>query len=331
MCHTASPFPAAAPKDDDELVRPAVDGTLRVLQACAAPGAVVRRVVLTSSIASVSSGYEKKKKAGRAAKDAAKEGAGSRHVNNNGLGHTGAPEAPWTEDDWSDAGSPSCGAYPKSKTLAERAAWAFVDRAAKARALALRDGTAHGGNTFELATINPGFIMGPPLAARGCTSARLPSALLGRKYPACPQLGFALVDVRTTARAHVRALSAPGAAGERFVLVAESLWMRGVAAHLAREFNPMGWRVPTGGLPYWVLWLASWTDKTVANLLSEVGKLPHYDNAKAARVLGVRHRPMRQTLVDMAHAMVALGMVERKAGYEAPAEDALSSSGGSVD
>lgn len=92
VLHVASPFPADRPKSDDELVRPAVDGTLRVLRAAA--GAGVRRVVLTSSIASVVSGHP------------------DRVVR--------------TETDWSDVDrSP---AYAKSKTLAERAAWDFARR-----------------------------------------------------------------------------------------------------------------------------------------------------------------------------------------------------------
>ncbi|GAB2559955.1 aldehyde reductase [Nocardia heshunensis] len=89
VVHTASPFPAAEPKHEDELIRPAVDGTLRVLRAAAASG--VERVVVTSSIAAVEVGNE---------------------------GHL------LTEADWSDLAR--CDAYQKSKTLAERAAWDFV-------------------------------------------------------------------------------------------------------------------------------------------------------------------------------------------------------------
>ena len=50
--HVASPFPPEDPADDDELIRPAVGGTLRVLRASAESGSV-KRVVLTSSVAAV--------------------------------------------------------------------------------------------------------------------------------------------------------------------------------------------------------------------------------------------------------------------------------------
>src|SRR4051794_16584243 len=45
--HVASPFPSHAPQDENAVIRPAVDGTLRVLRAAA--GGTVRRVVMTSS------------------------------------------------------------------------------------------------------------------------------------------------------------------------------------------------------------------------------------------------------------------------------------------
>ena len=88
VLHVASPFPPTPPKDENELIKPAVDGAKRVLTASAAAGSV-RRVVFTSSIAAVSSGR--------------------------------TDERTCTEADWSDLGRSH--AYEKSKTLAERAAW----------------------------------------------------------------------------------------------------------------------------------------------------------------------------------------------------------------
>ena len=91
VIHTASPFPLAQPKDEDALIRPAVDGTLRVLRAAHAAG--VHRVILTSSIEAIMHGV---------ASD------------------------PLTEADWSDPTAPTASAYTRSKVLAERAAWDFV-------------------------------------------------------------------------------------------------------------------------------------------------------------------------------------------------------------
>ncbi|MGK8522488.1 SDR family oxidoreductase [Nocardia asteroides] len=91
VLHVASPFPTTPPDDERELIDTAVEGTLRVLRACAAAG-TVRRVVLTSSIAAIASGHTD---------DAVRT------------------EADWTVIERSPA-------YQKSKTLAERAAWDFV-------------------------------------------------------------------------------------------------------------------------------------------------------------------------------------------------------------
>jgi len=94
VIHTASPFPLVLPKDDYELIRPAVDGALRALRA--AQGAAVPRVVMTSSAVSVITGVSP------------------------------SVGGAFTEADWSDPTSPVATAYAKSKTLAERAAWDFV-------------------------------------------------------------------------------------------------------------------------------------------------------------------------------------------------------------
>jgi dihydroflavonol-4-reductase len=95
LVHTASPFPLSPPRDENELIRPAVDGTLRALRAAHAAG--VRRVVMTSSVVAI----EANAKIGRET---------------------------LTESDWSDVAHPRSTPYYKSKTLAERAAWDFVAR-----------------------------------------------------------------------------------------------------------------------------------------------------------------------------------------------------------
>lgn len=102
--HVASPFPQSQPADEQELIRPAVDGTLRVLRAARDAG--VKRIVLTSSFAAI--GY----------------GHGQRHSD-------------YTEADWTDVNGPAVQPYMKSKTLAERAAWDFVAAEGKGMELAV--------------------------------------------------------------------------------------------------------------------------------------------------------------------------------------------------
>ena len=93
--HVASPLPISIPRDEYDLIAPAVEGTLNVLKACAQSG-TVNRLVLTSSLAAVSGGLY------------------------GTVGHT------YTEEDWSE--EVNLPAYEKSKLRAEKAAWEFIDR-----------------------------------------------------------------------------------------------------------------------------------------------------------------------------------------------------------
>lgn len=92
VLHIASPLPSTEPDDEDELIIPAREGTLRVLRAARDAG--VKRVVMTSSFSAIGSGHQDQ-------------------------------EADFTEEDWTEI-SDDLGGYAKSKTLAERAAWSFM-------------------------------------------------------------------------------------------------------------------------------------------------------------------------------------------------------------
>ncbi len=100
VLHVASPIPSHSPKNDDDLIRPARDGALRVLKAARDAG--VGRVVMTSSTAAVAYGR-------------------------------GGRSQPFTEVDWSDPGDRTdSSAYERSKMIAERAAWDWHSREAGA-------------------------------------------------------------------------------------------------------------------------------------------------------------------------------------------------------
>lgn len=95
--HVASPLPVRMPRSPEPLVRPAVDGTRRVLAAAARAG--VERVVLTSSSAAVAYGHRPQR---------------------------GTLESPFTEADWTFLDGSDVNAYVASKALAEREAWRFA-------------------------------------------------------------------------------------------------------------------------------------------------------------------------------------------------------------
>jgi dihydroflavonol-4-reductase len=118
VLHVASPVPTVDPKSDEELVRPARDGPLRGIRAARHAG--VKRVFMTSSISAVIYGR-------------------------------GVREKPFTEEDWTDeTNRDDSSPYDRSKTIADRAAWAWV--------------AAEGGQ-LELVAVNPSLVLGPVLGS----------------------------------------------------------------------------------------------------------------------------------------------------------------------
>jgi dihydroflavonol-4-reductase len=254
--HVASPFPSRMPDTDDELVRPAVDGTLRMLRA--AQHAKVERVVLTSSCAAISSGHA-------------------------------ARAQPFSEQDWSDVERSD--RYSRSKTLAERAAWKWhTEQAADARP--------------ALGAINPPFILGPLIDARESSSLGWVTKLLTREMPLIPNLEVQLVDVRDVAAAHVAALTAPEAAGERFCVAGTSLPLSAIARILKEPMRARGRRIPQLRMPDVMFKLVARFDPQVRAVVHLLGHTIRYDSARAQRVLGFTPRPVETTVVETAHSLL---------------------------
>lgn len=170
--HVASPIPPAQPEDPDELIVPAREGTLRVIRAAHEAGA--RRVVLTSSFAAV--GYSPK------------------------------PVRDYSEADWTDPDTPGLPPYPRSKSIAERAAWDYIEQ--------------HSGD-IELVVLNPTFIIGPTLVTTLRSSLVAIKAIAEGTMPALPHQRFGVADVRDVADAHLKAAVTPEAANKRYLLLAD--------------------------------------------------------------------------------------------------------------
>lgn len=262
VLHVASPFPAQEPEHEDDLIIPAREGTLRVLRAAAAGG--VKRLVLTSSMAAVLEGH--------------------------GQGQHVFDESVWSNLDG------KIGAYSKSKTLAERAAWDFVK-------------SLPGPQPLELAVINPSFVLGPSLGADLRTSGELVSRLLRSEIPGVPHIRWFIVDVRDVAAAHVVAMTTPEAAGQRFCCAGQTCWTRDIALILERHFAGRGYRVPTREIPDFVVRLVAVFDKTVRLTVDALGKDDAISTERIRRVLHWQPHSLEDTVVDMAESMIAQGIV----------------------
>ena len=263
VLHVASPIPPGVPKHEDELIIPARDGALRVLKAARDAG--VKRVVLTSSMAAIAYGHKPRRE-------------------------------PYTEKDWSDLNGRHMGAYPKSKTIAERAAWDFV---------------AKEGGGLELSAVNPVFVQGPVLGADYSPSIMVIQRLMDGAMPGCPKLYFAIVDVRDVADLHIRAMTDPAAKGERFIASAgDTVSMLDMAKVLRARIGTAARRVPTREIPNWVVRLVAMSDTALKAVTPELGQIKSVSNEKAKRVLGWQPRSNEEAIVSAAQSLIRLGLLK---------------------
>lgn len=265
VLHVASPFPLGAPKDEDDLIRPAREGALRVLRAARDTG--VRRVVLTSSFAAV------------------------------GYGH--APqEEPFDETSWTNVDGPAVTSYTKSKTLAERAAWDFIE--------------SEGGD-LQLSVVNPVGVLGPVLGPDYATSVRFVKMLLDGSIPGCPHISFGVVDVRDVADLHLRAMTDPAAAGHRFIASAGgAISLLEVARTLRAALGDRASKVPTRQLPDWIVRLGAVVSPSLRQLAPQLGRVRDAPSDKAQQVLGWKPRSREEAIVDSGESLIRLGLLKRR-------------------
>jgi dihydroflavonol-4-reductase len=260
VLHGASPTPSGAQVREEDWVRPAVDGNLRVLRAARAAG--VRRVVLTSAFGAIGAGHDTR-------------------------------DRPFDETDWTDLGG-DVWPYQKSKTLAERAAWDFIARE---------------GGKLELSAVNPVTVLGPALGADTSHSIQLVKRLMDGQ-PGCPKINTGVVDVRDVADLHLRAMTSPAAAGERFLATAgESLWMVDIAQVLRRRLGEAAHKVPTRVLPNWLVRLLVLANPAMKGIVPLLGVNLNASGEKARRVLGWAPRSSEEAIVAAAESLIRLGLL----------------------
>lgn len=261
LMHTASPFPLAEPQKEDDLIRPAVDGTLRALGAAKEAG--VRRVILTSSVAAVAYGKPGPDNGER-----------------------------YTDSDWSDTDSP-IGAYSKSKTLAERAAWDFV----------------RGAPEIALTVINPAMVIGPALDRRIGSSLEVMQRIMNRDDPMAAPLQLGVVDVRDLAAMHVAAIDKPESAGRRFIGATGSYWMLDLARSFARAFPER--RFAKRNAPYPLLRLLALFDKTLRSVMPMLYKEIPLDATPATNILGIEFRKLDESIRDTGQFLIDNGLLKK--------------------
>ncbi|RKU01298.1 epimerase [Burkholderia sp. Nafp2/4-1b] len=254
VLHVASPLGLGA-TTPEQMIETARGGSLRVLAAAVRGG--VERVVMTSAAnASSPDSYEE--------------------------------EGVTDETLWTDPDAPGLVPYRRSKTLAEKAAWDFMQDK---------------GGATTLTTILPGAVFGPVLSAENLNSVQVIGRMLRGEIAGIPRIGFEIVDVRDLADIHLRAMVAPAAAGERFLATGEFMWMSEIAETL-RTSCPRADKVPTVELSDQQVRQLAETRPELREIAVALGRKNRHSIEKARRVLGWIPRSARETVADCGRSLI---------------------------
>jgi nucleoside-diphosphate-sugar epimerase len=262
VLHVASPIPPSMPKHPDDLIVPAREGTLNVMRA--ASRSAVERVVQTSSSTAILYGSDDP----------------NAHL--------------FTETDWTNPNHKDNVPYTRSKTIAEKAAWAELPKLQR---------------PLEWVALNPGLVLGPVLDKDASASVQIVAKLLRGEIPGLPRIGYAVVDVRDLADLEVRAMTAPRAAGQCYIGSGPFISMSDIAHILKHRLGEKAKKVPTRKLPDWLVRFVGLFDSEVRGQLFELGKVRQPSSAKAVKELGWSSRPVEDTIIDTATSLEAVGAV----------------------
>ncbi len=194
------------------------------------------------------------------------------------------PSKKFNEEDWNRIADLQYEPYAFSKTIAEKTAWALM----------------HEQKQWDLVSLNPAFIFGPPVGNRadGASVATLQRALSGEMRIGAPDLAFGIVDVRDVAQAHILAAFNPEASG-RYLLSKQSMSFLELANEIDAAF-PGKYKLPNKVLPKWlVVLLAPVLRLSKRYLRNNLGYRPEFDNTRSTSLLGLSYRPVRETIGDM--------------------------------
>jgi nucleoside-diphosphate-sugar epimerase len=183
--------------------------------------------------------------------------------------------------DWTDPDTPGLPPYPRSKAIAERAAWDFVQ--------------TEGGDT-QLVVVNPTFTAGPSLLPALRSTPSFFEAISEGTMPALPRQRFGIVDVGDVVEGHLAAMATTAAAGKRCPLLADGptiTWL-GLAEIIRDHLGPAGAHVTTD--------VAPGEDPSPLTI--------HNDRAK--QELGWRPRPAETTIVDTVESLGDRGLWEKR-------------------
>ncbi len=211
-----------------------------------------------------------------------------------------APNGILTEEIWNTTASLEYQPYSYSKTLAEKKAWEMVEKQSR----------------WDLVTINPCLVLGPPLNPQATTSASfdiLKQLGDGTLKMGAPKMGMGLVDIRDVAEAHFRAGFTPGAKG-RYITAGHNTNLLELGLALQDKFGSE-YPLPKKALPKWLLMLVgpltnpSFSRKFIRNNVNIAWKA---DNTKIRKELGIDFTPLKKTMEDSFQVLVDHQILSKK-------------------
>lgn len=207
------------------------------------------------------------------------------------IGYSPKPSgAPYDESDWTDPAQDNS-PYVLSKTLAERAAWEFA--------------AAHPGAP-ELTVINPVGVFGPALGANLSSSVGIIAMLLSGRPAPLPRASFAVVDVRDVADLHLRAMTSPVAAGQRYLAAAGApMTLPEIAEALREHLGDAAARVPVEEASDDEIRAAARERPELEVFAGLLGPPKQVSAAKAVEQLGWHPRPAAEAVTATAASLIS--------------------------
>lgn len=233
IMHTASPFPAKPPKNPDDNLIPAIEGTQRVLQK--ALEANVNRVIITSSNAAIWFGNFE--------------------------------QTHYDHETWTNIDHKAIDSYTKSKTVAEKTAWALAEKNPK----------------LKLTAINPSVIWGPGVGNHlNKTSIGFFKMLVKKEMPVVPNMKVPFVDIRDVVKMHINALENDKSIGKRFLVTNDPEWMIDFCNHI----RDIGYEAPNKVAPNLMMKIISFLDSSMKPTIPMLGLDYHLNTDQSKKILG---------------------------------------------
>ena len=259
VMHVASPLLDREPKDQNEIIRPAHEGLMRAIKSSVRNK--VKRFVMTSSFSAI------------------------------GYGHV---KDVFDESHWTDT-TQKIGAYNKSKAIAEKAMWDYLD--------SLKDE-----EKIEAVAINPTLVIGASLSDDVGTSNIFLQKMLDGSYPVVPKVHFGYVTVKDTAKAHVAAMTHSHANGKRFILAERCMWLFEVNKILRKHGYK---KAPIRQAPNLLMKFLALFNNEASAIAGFVGKTKFTNSENAKNILNFNFENVEVGILEIAKQLETLGVIKK--------------------